>query len=146
MFSCFSRVQLFAIPWTIVPRTPLSMGFPRREYWSGLPFPSPGDFRNPRTEPGSPVLQANSLLFEPPGKTSAAKSPAICSVALGRGSHLGPFLPLLSSKLIYLHLASVVCQTLPSERLDSHEVFCTGGHGYSPSFVPSTFLFSDQVE
>ena len=46
----------------------MSMGFPRQEYWSGLPFPSPGDFPYPRIEPGSPVLQADSLLSEPPGK------------------------------------------------------------------------------
>ena len=40
----------------------------RPEYWSGLPFPSPGDFPNPGTEPGSPALQAGSLPSEPPGK------------------------------------------------------------------------------
>ena len=44
------------------------MGFSRREYWSGLPFPSPGDLLNPRIEPGSPVLQADSLPSEPPWK------------------------------------------------------------------------------
>ena len=38
-----SRVQLFATPWTIAPQAPLPMGFPSQEYWSGLPFPSPGD-------------------------------------------------------------------------------------------------------
>ena len=47
---------------------PLSMGFPRQEYWSGLPFPSPGNFPNPGIEPRSPALQADSLPFEPPGK------------------------------------------------------------------------------
>ena len=44
------------------------MGFSRQEYWSGLPFPSPGDFPDPGIEPGSPALQADSLLSEPPGK------------------------------------------------------------------------------
>ena len=44
------------------------MEFSRQEYWSGLPFPSPGDLPNQGIEPGSPALQANSLLFEPPGK------------------------------------------------------------------------------
>ena len=43
------------------------MGFSRQEYWSGLPFPSPGDLPNPGTEPGSPTLQADALPFEPPG-------------------------------------------------------------------------------
>jgi len=46
---------------------PLSMDFSRQEYWSGLPFPSQGDLSNPGIEPGSPALQADSLLSEPPG-------------------------------------------------------------------------------
>ena len=46
------------------------MGFPRQEYWSALPFSSPGDLLNPGFESGSPVLQADSLLSEPPGKPS----------------------------------------------------------------------------
>ena len=48
-------------PWTVACQTPLSMGFSRQEYWSGLPFPSSGDPPNPATEPGSPALQAGSL-------------------------------------------------------------------------------------
>ena len=44
------------------------MEFSRQEYWSGLPFPSPGDLPNPEIEPGSPALQADALLSEPPGK------------------------------------------------------------------------------
>ena len=46
----------------------MSMEFSRQEYWSGLPFPSPGDFPDPGIEPGSPELQADSLPSEPPGK------------------------------------------------------------------------------
>ena len=46
-------------------QTPLSMGFSRHEYWSGLPFPSPGDLPDPGIEPGSPALQADSLPTEP---------------------------------------------------------------------------------
>ena len=42
-----SHVQLFATPWTVAYQIPLSMGFPRQEYWSGLPFPPPGDLPNP---------------------------------------------------------------------------------------------------
>ena len=42
------------------------MGFSRQEYWSGLPFPSPGDLPNPGTEPGSPAFQADTLISEPP--------------------------------------------------------------------------------
>ena len=59
----------FATPWSVVPlQAPLSMEFSRQEYWGGLPFPSPGDLPNPGVEPGSPALQAESLLSEPPGK------------------------------------------------------------------------------
>ena len=57
-------------PWTVAYQAPQSMEFSRQEYWSGLPFPSPGDFPNPGIEPGSPALQADALPSEPPGKTS----------------------------------------------------------------------------
>ena len=60
-----SRVQLFATPWTLAYQAPLSVGFSRQEYWSGLPFPSSGDLPDPGIEPGSLILQADSLLFEP---------------------------------------------------------------------------------
>ena len=60
-----SRVQLFA---TSAYQAPPSMEFSRQEYWSGLPFPSPEDLPNPGIEPGSPALQADALLSEPPGK------------------------------------------------------------------------------
>ena len=64
----FIRVQLFAAPWTGAHQAPLSMEFSRKEYWSGLPFPSPGDLPNPGIEPGCPALQADSLPTEPLGK------------------------------------------------------------------------------
>ena len=54
-----SHVQLFATPWTVAYQVPQSMGFSRQEYWSGLPFPSPGDLRDPGIEPRSPALQAD---------------------------------------------------------------------------------------
>ena len=63
-----SRVRLFVIPWTVVHQASLSMGFSRQEYWSGLPFPSPGDLPDPGIEPRSPALQADALPSEPPGK------------------------------------------------------------------------------
>ena len=55
-------------PWTVACQAPPSMGFSRQEYWSGLPFPSPGDLPNPGIKPRSPALQADSLPSEPPGK------------------------------------------------------------------------------
>ena len=63
-----SRVRLFATPWTVAHQAPLSMGFSRQGYWSGVPFPSPGDLPDPGIEPGSPALQADALPSEPPGK------------------------------------------------------------------------------
>ena len=51
-------------PWIVARQAPLSMGFFRQEYWSGEPFPSPGDLHHPRIEPGSPTLQADSLPSE----------------------------------------------------------------------------------
>ena len=64
----FSRVRLFATLWTVAHQVPLSMGFSRQEYWSGLLFPSPGDLPDPGIEPRSPALQADALPSEPPGK------------------------------------------------------------------------------
>ena len=66
--SHFSHVRLFVTPCTVAHRAPLSMEFSRQEYWSGLPFPSPGDLPDPWIEPGSPALQAGSLPSEPPRK------------------------------------------------------------------------------
>ena len=54
--------------WTAAHQTPLSMEFSRQDYWSGLPFPTPGYLPNPGIEPRSPALQADSLPFKPPGK------------------------------------------------------------------------------
>ena len=62
-WKSLSHVWLFATPWTIQ-----SMEFSRPEYWSGQPFPSPGDLPNPGIKPGSPALQADSLPAEPQGK------------------------------------------------------------------------------
>ena len=65
-----SHVRLFATPWTVAHQAPPSMGFSRKEYWSGLPFPPPGDLPNPGIELRSPALQAEALTSEPPGKPS----------------------------------------------------------------------------
>ena len=63
-----SRVQLFVTPWTVAYQAPPSMEFSRQEYWSRLPFPSPGDLPNQGIEPMSPTLQADVLPSELPGK------------------------------------------------------------------------------
>ena len=64
-----------ATAWTVGHQAPLSMGFSRQEYWSGSPFPSPGDLPNPEIEPRSPKLQADSLLSELPGKPMGVLMP-----------------------------------------------------------------------
>ena len=64
-----SRVRLFVTLWTVAHQAPPSMGFSSQEYWSGLPFPSPGDLPDPGIEPRSPALQADALTSRPPGTT-----------------------------------------------------------------------------
>ena len=71
-----SPVRLFATPWTVAYQAPQSMGFSRQEYWSELPFLSPGDLPNPGIEAGSPTLQADALPSELQGKH--------CSVVLNK--------------------------------------------------------------
>ena len=61
MLSYFSHIQLFVTPWIVAHQAPLSMGLSRQEYWSRLPFPPPVDLPNPKIEPISPELQADSL-------------------------------------------------------------------------------------
>ena len=68
-FVC--SVQLFATPWTVARQVPLSMEFSRQEYWSGLPFPSPGNLPDPGIEPrslASPALAGGFFTTAPPGK------------------------------------------------------------------------------
>ena len=67
MLRRFCRVQLSATLWIITHQVLLSMNFSRQEYWSGLPFPSPGDLLNPGIEPRYLALQADSLPSESPG-------------------------------------------------------------------------------
>ena len=66
-------------PWTVACQAPISMGFPRQEYWSRLPFPSLGDLPEPGIKPKSPALQADSLPSEELGKLSNYSVPMIVS-------------------------------------------------------------------
>ena len=72
VLSCFSCVQLFSTLWAVVHQAPLSMGFSRQEYWSGLPFPSPGDLPDPGIKPTSLYISSTGrwVLYHhlPPGK------------------------------------------------------------------------------
>ena len=82
-------------PWTVALQAPLSIEFARQEFWSGLPYPLPGDLLNPGTEPGSPTLQADFLsseLLGPPKSTMVA-SPlqtlnCICQDPISKSGHL----------------------------------------------------------
>ena len=66
--ATYSSILVLRIPWTVAYQPSPSMGFSGQEYWSGLPFPSPGDLPDPGIEPGSPTLEADALTSEPPGK------------------------------------------------------------------------------
>ena len=66
--DCFSHVWLLATPWTIAHQAPLSIGFSRKEYWSGLPYPPPGDLPHPGIEPRSPAWTGRFFTTETPGK------------------------------------------------------------------------------
>ena len=76
MCKCYlhSHVQLFATPWTVICQAPLSMGFPRQEYWSWLPFPSLGDVPDVGIKLESPALADGFFTTEPPGKPSTLKN------------------------------------------------------------------------
>ena len=101
-----SRVRLFATPWTVAYKAPLSMEFSRQEYWSGLPFPSPGDLPDPGIEPRSPALQADALLSEPPylALKYCLKSRRVMPPAL--------FFFLRNS--LYVHLVVLVTKSYPT--------------------------------
>ena len=89
--------RLCATPWTVARQAPLSLGFSRQEYWSGLPFPRPVDLSEQGIEPVSPMSPAlglgrgvNSLPLAPPGKPSSALGLHLSVL----GTLLGPVLPL----------------------------------------------------
>ena len=63
-----SQSNFFAIPWIVLRQTPMAMVFPRQQYWSRLPFPSPGDLPDPGIEPRSPALVGGFFTTEQPGK------------------------------------------------------------------------------
>ena len=110
-----SRVQLFVTSWTVARQAPLSMDFPRQDYWSGLPFPHPRDLPNPRIEPASPAspaLAGRFLTTEPPRKPALAtflNSISILSLPFSEMSWI-PQITLLP----------------PTSKLTLHTPFCLG--------------------
>ena len=82
----FSHVRLFVTPGTVAYKGPPSMQFSRQEYWSRLPFPSPGDLPDPGIKPRSPVLQADALPSDPPSDLylSLYHMEKLCISAMGK--------------------------------------------------------------
>ena len=74
----------FVTRWTVAYQASPSMGFSRPEYWSGLPFPSPGDLPDPGINPGSSTLEADALTSEPPGKPHVMYSDSLPKASLAR--------------------------------------------------------------
>ena len=74
-----SHVQLLVALWTVARQAPRPVGFSKQEYWSGLPFPPPGDLPNPGIKAASPALAGRFFTAEPPGKPVEITSLSICS-------------------------------------------------------------------
>ena len=110
-----SLVRLFASPWTIAYQAPPSMGFSRQEYWSGLPFPSPGDLPDPGIEPG-----AGALPSEPPGKpphtTEHKHNSWQRGIKAGNGNKIADPWILKQSSLDYTGGPSIITRVLKSGR------------------------------
>ena len=111
-----SHVRLFATPWTVAYQAPPSMGFSRQEYWSGLPFPPPGDLPNPGIEPGSPTLQADALPSEPPGKLHYIVNPMIRSHDVLNS----PFLNLHIHFITHIHPVEMILELRASSSIPGH--------------------------
>ena len=108
-----SCVRLFATPWTVAYQAPLSVGFFRQGYWSGLSFPSPGDLPNPGFELGSPALQADALPSEPPGKPGFLHM--VVYIWQYYFPHLSrPLLPSLCHKSVLYIFISITCLQIGS--------------------------------
>ena len=104
-----SVVWLFAIPWTVTPWTLLSVEFSRQEYWSGLPFSTPGDLPDPGIEPASlesPVVASSFLIAEPPGKP--------CYGNINKAWHRGDHILLLYSHILH---STVFCWNMENVTL-----------------------------
>ena len=138
-----SPVRLFATPWTVAHLAPLSMGFSRQEYWSGLPFPSPGDLPNPGIKPGSPALQADALSSEPPRPLNMRSAKAMrrkCALSQQHAQTGGNVITWVSQETMVIlpkchkvspessfSLGKQAAETLQGFRVTSGEAFATRG-------------------
>ena len=106
LFSHLIVSDSFVSPWTVACQAPPFMEFSRQEYWSGLPFPSPGNLPNPGTEPTSPALQVDSLLLSHQG-SPVSTTPSTYSVPFvqyGLASSYRSITQLTMSQISSLHL------------------------------------------
>ena len=127
-----SRVRLFATPWTAAYQAPPSMGFFRQEYWSGLPFPSPGDLPNPGIKPRSPTLRTNALPSEPPGK------PWDMLHLVKKEAHL-TCLPVSHPSPFSLSLKQAICHSFGNENAET-----VYNESLSLQALSSMYLFSEE--
>ena len=131
LFSCQVMSNSLANPWTVAYQSPLSMGSPRQEYWSGLPFPPPGDLPDPRIKFTSPPLTGRFFTTEPPGKPShwfylqniPRIQPLLPTLALGFCSFPFPVSGLPPSPL-FVFIPCNSCRNLFKTRSD-HYLLCS---------------------
>ena len=107
-----SRVWLFATPWTVAYQALPSMGFSRQKYWSGLPFPFPGDLPNPGIEPRSSALQADALPSEPLGKPLTTRTTIQSSNPISEYISKGDEITILKTSALLL-LSIIQCYSQP---------------------------------
>ena len=132
-----TQIRLFVTPWTVAYQAPPSMKFSGQEYWSGWPFPSPGDLPDWGIEPGSPALQANSLPSKPPGKPTVnlhSKAKAFNNYLLGTICTLEiPFeVPFALWKKSYVQPRQ---QIKKQRHYFANKGQCSQGYGFSSSHV-----------
>ena len=143
MLNC---VQFLLTPWTVACQAPLSIGFPRQEYWSGLLFPSPGDLPDSRIEPESPALASTFFTTESPGK------PQHVDVQFGSVVQSFSRVCLFATPWTAVHQASLSITNswsllklmpLESEIPSNHLILC---HPLllPPSIFPSVRVFSNE--
>ena len=131
--SLFSCVQLFAILWIVACQVPLSMGFSRQEYWSGLPFPPPGDLPDPGIEPlslASPALAGRFLTTSTTGEVPSDRE-VINMIFQTRGQQTTAHRPNQTLHLFYLNTPTPVCLHTINGGGDSSEPRVTVLSGYA---------------
>ena len=132
--SCY---RLFMTLWTIAHQAPLSMGFPRLKYWSGLPFPPPGDLSNPEIKPKSLALAGGFFTTEPPGKLLSQFSRVRLSAFAWTAARQASLSITNSRSLLKLMSIALV---MPS----NHLILCPSLL-LPPSIFPSIRVFSKEL-